>query len=181
MEGHHWLLGRYIGDKIWNIKLLYMRHRKMAKTVVWSFNRRSKKKREPHFWMTLGKTGSWRKGRGVEGDKWRWQSPLSLPLDLGSESADRGLSHLSFIQSTIRSWPIGFPCCSLLLGVKWSAGTLLILICLSIRPHNESVCQSDWFRRCRFPENPPPLIEAGNCTMGHKLDVGFHNSSDTSW
>lgn len=45
----------------------------------------------------------------------------------------------------------------MLLRVKWRAGTLLILISLSIRPHrsiNESVCQSDWFWCCRFPEQP---------------------------
>lgn len=96
------------------------------------------------------------KGRAetLEGNKWQRQFPLLLPLDLGSENADWGLPHLSIIQSTIHSWPIGFPCLSLLLGVKWSAGTLLILISLSIRPHssvNESVCQSDRFRCCRFP------------------------------
>lgn len=112
------------------------------------------------------------------------QSPLLLLLDFGSESADWGLSRLSIIQSIIHSWPIGFPCLGLLLGVKWSAGTLFILIFLSIRPHssvNESVCQSDRFWCCRFPEQRGLSAGAGNWTLDEKLDVGFHNSSATSW
>lgn len=110
------------------------------------------------------------KGRSdtLEWDKWQEQSPLLLPLDLGSESADWGLPRLSIIQSA--SWPIGFPCLSLLLGVKWTAGTLLILISLSIRPHsgvNESVCQSDRFWCCRFS------WAAGTLCWSTKLFTGW--------
>lgn len=108
----------------------------------------------------------------LDGDRWRQQSPLLLPLDLGSKTADWGLPRLSVIQSAIHGWPIGLPCPGLLLWVKWSAGTLLILISLSIRPYssvNESVCQSHRFWCCRFPEQPGLGAGAGNRRLDERL------------
>lgn len=181
-------LGKHIHSKSLKMVCYFKWHAGKGPKPRWSFNlsmRGAKTAISAFFLACLGIRGEVR-GRAdtLEGDKWQQQSPLFLPLDSGSESADWSPPSLSIIQSAIHSWPIGFPCLGLLLWVKWGAGTLLILISLSIHPHssvNESVCQSDRFWCCRFPEQPGLCAGAGNRSLDEKLDAGFHNSSATSW
>lgn len=124
------------------------------------------------------------KGRAdnLEGDKWQEQSPLLLTSGLGEwkcwvRSTPLINHSISHSQLTNR---VSLP-------VAWSevdCWHVAHFNLLKYSPHtrvNESVCQSDRFWCCRFPEQPGLTAGAGNGALDEKLDVGFHNSSATSW
>lgn len=92
-------------------------------------------------------------------------------LERSYKVSRRAEKDINVIQLTIHIYPLGFPCCFLLLEVKYDAGTLFILISVGICPcSNESICLLQWL----IPVFAGFLISQDSLREARTLKTTFH-------